>query len=113
MRILPPNTSKSARERSSMITKRHRKSNVSNLLPAQKKALPLIIVVANVVYVREQRRDTYYRNDPKKYGLNEYAANWGIYIFMYILLHVGPVIDHTYFSVTRPGACGNTYCTKI
>ena len=58
----------------------HIKKRVSNLLPAQNKALPLIIVVANVVYVREQRRDNHYRNDPKKYGLSKYIANWGIYI---------------------------------
>ena len=49
----------------------HHKGDISNLFPAQKKALQLIIVDANVVFVREQRRDTYYRNDPKKYGLSK------------------------------------------
>ena len=65
-----PDLPKNDRERSSMATNMLPKGNVSNLLPAQKKALQLIIVVVNVVCVREQRRDTYYRYDPKKYGLN-------------------------------------------
>ena len=71
MWVLPPDIPKNNKERWSMITRSHYKSDTSNLLPAQKKALRLIIVATNVVFVREQRRDTYYRNDPKKYGLEK------------------------------------------
>ena len=45
------------------------KATLVTRFPLRRKALRLIIVVANIVFVREQRRDTHYRNDPKKYGL--------------------------------------------
>ena len=55
-------------ERSSM-----KKSNLCRKdcfqLHAQRKALQLIIEVVVRVFVETQRRDTYYRNDPSKYGL--------------------------------------------
>ena len=35
---------------------------------------------ANVVFVREQRWDTYYRNDPKKYGLSKPRWFQSIYL---------------------------------
>ena len=38
-------------------------------LHAQREALNLIIEVVVRVFVETQRRDAYYRNDPKKYGL--------------------------------------------
>ena len=47
-------------------------------LHAQRKALQLIIEVVVRVFVETQRRDTYYRNDPSKYGLKFWPANLGI-----------------------------------
>ena len=42
------------------------------MLHAQEGALFLLIVAVDVVFVEGQRRDAYYRNDPSKYGLNQY-----------------------------------------
>ena len=72
-----------------MITNKLPLGNVSNLLPAQKKTLRLIIVVVIVVYVGEQRRDTYYRNDPKKYGLNKGRCVMIIYSIIILVEIVG------------------------
>ena len=46
------------------------KDTVIAVLLAQGETLPLFIVGVGVVFVGEQRRDAYYRNDPSKYGLN-------------------------------------------
>ena len=48
----------------------NRKKDLQLQLHAQSEQLNLIIVVEMCVYVKEQRRDAYYRNDPKKYGLS-------------------------------------------
>ena len=42
---------------------------VSRQLHAQRMALRLVIGVVVRVFVKSQRRDAYYRNDPSKYGL--------------------------------------------
>ena len=47
----------------------NQKTDLQLQLHAQSEQLNLIIVVEMCVYVKEQRRDAYYRNDPKKYGL--------------------------------------------
>ena len=64
-------------ERSSM-----KKSNLCRKdcfqLHAQRRALPLVIEVDVRVFVESQRRDTYYRNDPSKYGLKFWPANLDI-----------------------------------
>ena len=39
-------------------------------LPAQRTTLQLIIMACGFDFATEQRKDAYYRNDPKKYGLN-------------------------------------------
>ena len=43
---------------------------VYDVLRAQRWTLRIVITVDGVVFVRVQRRDAYYRNDPSKYGLN-------------------------------------------
>ena len=44
------------------------------VLPAQERMLCVILVANAVVFVGEQRRDTYYRNDPSEYDLARYTA---------------------------------------
>ena len=41
----------------------------NSVLPAQRRTLNHIIMAFTVVFVGEQRRDTYYRNDPSEYDL--------------------------------------------
>ena len=50
----------------------NQKTDLQLQLHAQSEQLNLIIVVEMCVYVKEQRRDAYYRNDLKKYGLDLY-----------------------------------------
>ena len=38
-------------------------------LPAQKATLQLIIMAVEIRFAVKQRKNAYYRNDPKKYGL--------------------------------------------
>ena len=49
-------------------------------LHAQRRTLCIIIVVVVDAFVGEQRRDTYYRNDPSKYGLGSPTAQTLFYI---------------------------------
>lgn len=44
------------------------------MLLAQGEELKLFIVAESVVFVKGQRRDAYYRNDPSKYGLTLYSV---------------------------------------
>ena len=55
------------------------RTEVSHKLHAQRKALQLIIGVVVRVFVKSQRRDAYYRNDPSKYGLAENSSSSIIY----------------------------------
>ena len=48
-----------------------------DVLRAQRWTLRIVITVDGVVFVRVQRRDAYYRNDPSKYGLNSKEDNRG------------------------------------
>ena len=66
------------------------RTEVSHKLHAQRKALQLIIGVVVRVFVKSQRRDAYYRNDPSKYGLTENWSSSIIYqqmIEKYLWLH--------------------------
>ena len=47
------------------------KDKVCDVLRAQRWTLRIVITVDGVVFVRIQRRDAYYRNDPSKYGLDK------------------------------------------
>ena len=57
-------------------------------LHAQSEQLNLIIVVEMCVYVKEQRRDAYYRNDPKKYGLSS-LTKWSRPVLSKLYMHCG------------------------
>ena len=46
------------------------KDKVCDVLHAQRWTLRIVITVDGVVFVRVQRWDAYYRNDPSKYGLD-------------------------------------------
>ena len=57
------------KERSSRWQSRSEEDGSPNELHAKRGALLLIIGAVVRVFVKSQRRDTYYRNDPSKYGL--------------------------------------------
>ena len=64
------------------------KDIVIAVLLAQGGALQLFIVAVGVVFVGEQRRDAYYRNNPSKYGLNDTPQQFGL-LCMFMQMLVG------------------------
>ena len=70
LRSPPPGRSEIDEERSS-IAEAWCSTSVwpNSVLPAQRRTLNHIIMAFTVVFVGEQRRDTYYRNDPSEYDL--------------------------------------------
>ena len=70
LRSPPPGRSEIDEERSSIAEAWCSRSVWPNsVLPAQRRTLNHIIMAFTVVFVGEQRRDTYYRNDPSEYDL--------------------------------------------